>query len=152
MTTPCYVFDIDGTVADCAHRLHHIVRKPGDDRPKDWSAFHAATSADVPIAHMVEVCRAIFEAGEFVVFVTARSEECRAATEAWLAEHVVPEQAVYMRRAGDRRKDDVVKMELLAELRRDGWSPVMVFEDRTRVVKAWRAAGIPCAQVAEGDF
>jgi hypothetical protein len=34
----------------------------------------------------------------------------------------------------------------------DGFEPIMVFDDRNRVVKALRAAGVPCAQVAEGDF
>jgi hypothetical protein len=29
----CYVFDIDGTLADLAHRLRHIER-----RPKSWRA------------------------------------------------------------------------------------------------------------------
>ena len=152
MTTPCYIFDIDGTIADGDHRLHHIVREAGDARPKNWRAFFSAVSDDKPIPHMVTVCRALIEAGHFVVFVTGRSDECRAATEAWLARHVIGEQALYMRRAGDHRNDDVLKIEILAEMMREGWSPVMVFEDRARVVKAWRAAGIPCAQVAEGDF
>jgi hypothetical protein len=57
-----------------------------------------------------------------------------------------------MRKAGDHRDDDILKIELLAEMRRDGYTPIMVFDDRNRVVKAWRSAGVPCAQVAEGDF
>lgn len=57
-----------------------------------------------------------------------------------------------MRRAGDHRPDDIVKREILDQMRADGWRPVMAFDDRARVVKMWREAGIPCAQVAEGDF
>jgi len=45
MTTPCYVFDIDGTIADGDHRLHHIVREAGDARPKNWRAFFSAAYA-----------------------------------------------------------------------------------------------------------
>ena len=44
------------------------------------------------------------------------------------------------------------QIELLEQMRLDGWDPGMAFDDRSRVVKAWREAGIPCAQVAEGDF
>lgn len=33
-----------------------------------------------------------------------------------------------------------------------GYEPIMAFDDRDRVVKMWRDAGIPCAQVAPGDF
>lgn len=148
--TYCYVFDIDGTIADMSHRLHHIVRTDG--KPKDWTACFAAVSNDKPIQHVIHVARALVEAGHFIVFVTGRPDSCRAATEEWLAEHVIGEQALYMRKAGDHRNDDIVKMELLAQLRADGWEPRMVFDDRDRVVSAWRSAGVPCAQVAEGKF
>jgi hypothetical protein len=32
--------DIDGTLADCTHRLHHIQKQP-----KDWDAFFAGRGA-----------------------------------------------------------------------------------------------------------
>ena len=152
MKYPCFIFDIDGTLADCTHRLHYIVREPGDERPKDWHGFHSLTALDEPIAPIVAVCKAMIEAGHYVVFVTGRSEDCRADTERWLADHVIGEQRLYMRPSGDHRDDVIVKMELLAELRQDGYKPIMAFEDRARVVAMWRAAGIPCAQVSEGDF
>jgi hypothetical protein len=28
----------------------------------------------------------------------------------------------------------------------------MAFDDRSQVVKMWRKRGVPCAQVADGDF
>jgi hypothetical protein len=34
--TGCYLFDIDGTLADLSHRLHYI--KPAGG-PKNWDAF-----------------------------------------------------------------------------------------------------------------
>ena len=57
-----------------------------------------------------------------------------------------------MRAEGDYRADDVVKGELLDRILADGYHPELVFDDRTRVVNMWRARGIMCAQVAEGDF
>jgi len=57
-----------------------------------------------------------------------------------------------MRADKDHRNDDILKIEMLDRIRGDGFEPVMVFEDRSRVVRAWRSAGIPCAQVADGDF
>lgn len=144
----CYVFDLDGTLADCSHRLHFIT---GEER--DWAAFYAACLKDTPIHHMVRLCYDLSEMNN-IVFVSGRSDECREATEAWLDAHLssIMSPPLYMRKAGDYRPDDVVKMELLEQVRADGYLPIMVFEDRARVVKAWRAAGIPCAQVAEGDF
>jgi hypothetical protein len=87
-----------------------------------------------------------------IVFVSGRSDECRVATEQWLLDQGLPCEPLYMRAAGDHQDDDKLKIELLARMRADGYEPIMVFDDRTRVVKAWRAAGVPCAQVAEGDF
>lgn len=145
MATPVYVFDIDGTLADCSHRLHHIQKDP-----KDWAAFFAACADDKPIKHIIDLAIALDQHRD-VVFVSGRSDECRLSTEAWLAEHVF-NYRLYMRKAGDHRDDDVVKLELLAELRADGFEPIMAFEDRARVVKAFRDAGVPVAQVAPGDF
>ena len=150
MAVEVYVFDIDGTLADCSHRLHHIEKKP-----KDWSAFFGSVSDDTPIPHMIGLCEALVRSDNLVVFVSGRSDECREQTLDWLFKHIDQgddERPLYMRKAGDYRADDIVKMELLAELRADGYEPVMVFDDRRRVVQMWRSAGIPCAQVAEGDF
>ena len=73
-------------------------------------------------------------------------------TVAWLDRHGFPCDGLYMRKQGDHETDDTLKIKLLAQVRADGFEPIMAFDDRNRVVKAWRAAGIPCAQVAEGDF
>lgn len=145
--TRCWIFDIDGTLANCEHRLHHIQKKP-----KDWTAFFAAVTHDEPIGAVIKLARELSLGDGLIVFVSGRSSECREATEHWIRQHVRVSGPLYMRKAGDYRNDDIVKLELLAELRRDGFEPIMAFEDRARVVKAWREAGIPCAQVAEGDF
>ena len=145
MTTPCYIFDIDGTLADCSHRLHHIQKQP-----KDWTAFFAEVLDDEPIPHVVALAKSLAERHE-IVFVSGRSDQCRGQTELWLCRHAFF-APLFMRRAGDHRDDDVVKIEILAEVRAAGYEPIMAFDDRDRVVAAWRAAGIPCAQVAPGDF
>jgi phosphoglycolate phosphatase-like HAD superfamily hydrolase len=142
----CYVFDIDGTLADCSHRLHHIT-----SGAKDWRAFFAACDRDEPIYHICELQRVLAYC-EPMVLVSGRSDECRAATEQWLSDNGIRFNALYMRKAGDHRPDDIVKGELLDQALADGWKPLMAFDDRDRVVAMWRERGIPCAQVAEGDF
>lgn len=148
--TPCVVLDIDGTLANGDHRLHLIKQEP-----KQWDAYFDACFEDQPIEHMRGIVRALER--EFVtVFVSGRAERCRHLTEKWLSLHGFYSgrytMRLYMRADGDHRNDDVLKIELLGKLRADGFEPVMAFDDRDRVVKAWRAAGIPCAQVADGDF
>jgi hypothetical protein len=73
---------------------------------------------------------------------------------AWLGKYGVGYvlHKLYMRRDGDHRPDDIVKREMLQQMRVDGWSPIMAFDDRNQVVEMWRANGVPCAQVASGDF
>lgn len=146
MMTPCYVFDIDGTLADCSHRLKHI-----RDTPKDWRAFFAACSDDQPIQHVIDLASALADFSD-IIYVSGRSDECREATEMWLAKHMLPIGPLYMRKAGDHRDDDILKAELLDAVMADGWAPIMAFDDRDRVVKMWRGRGVPCAQVADGNF
>lgn len=143
----CYIFDIDGTLANCSHRLHHIQKQP-----KDWTSFFAACGDDAPIAHIIELAQTLrLASAKSLVFVSGRSDECRPATEMWLREHGLS-GALYMRKAGDHRDDDIIKVEILSQVRADGYEPIMAFDDRDRVVAAWRAAGIPCAQIAPGNF
>lgn len=152
-TLPCWLIDIDGTLADCEHRLHHIKKEP-----KDWRAFFAEVINDRPIPHMIDLVRHLYDAadvgGAKIIFISGRSDECREDTGKWLFEQFGPVelQNLYMRPAGDYRDDAVIKLELLEQIRLDGFDPIMAFDDRDRVVAAWRAAGIPCAQVAPGDF
>lgn len=143
----CYIFDIDGTLADCSHRLPHIQKQP-----KDWRAFFAAVEHDAPIPHIIELACDLDAAGREIVYVSGRSDECRHATVQWLKRHGLPLGTLYMRKEGDHRNDDIVKAEILAELREQDYQPVMAFDDRNRVVEQWRRNGVPCAQVADGDF
>jgi phosphoglycolate phosphatase-like HAD superfamily hydrolase len=146
MTTRCYIFDMDGTLTDTTHR-QHLVRGP----EKNFPAFEQSSHLDPPHAHIVELALILKKAGHVTVFVSARSEDVAMHTLLWLQEQGL-EGPLYMRNAGDNRGDEIVKLELLAELRADGYEPIMVFDDRSKVVAMWRAAGIPCAQVAEGNF
>jgi phosphoglycolate phosphatase-like HAD superfamily hydrolase len=147
--TPAYVFDIDGTLADCSHRLHHIQKTL-----KDWDAFFSDMENDPPIDHMMQLARRVCRGplAMEAVFVTGRPDKYRSVTKRWLSRYLIESPNLYMRKTGDHRDDDMVKPELIEQVRTDGFDPIMVFEDRTRVVKAIRATGIPCLQVVDGDF
>lgn len=148
-----YLFDIDGTIADLSHRLHHIT-----DKPKDLRTFFSKCHLDVPIPHIIELAKRLW-ATTPIIFVSGRSDECRMATVQWLEAQGFPmighkghPYNLYMRKAGDHRPDNLVKAELLDAIKADGYQPIMAFDDRDQVVKMWRERGIPCAQVADGDF
>lgn len=150
----CYLFDIDGTIADLSHRLHHIAGEFDDQgmvKPKNWEAFFSECDGDAPIPHMHALLHHLGRQSA-IVYVTGRSSQCREATINWLKRYQLPEGALYMRKEGDHRPDNTVKGELLDRLLAENFKPIMAFEDRDQVVKMWRGRGIPCCQVAEGNF
>ncbi|MFC7527690.1 AAA family ATPase [Actinoplanes sp. GCM10030250] len=130
--------DIDGTVALMAGRS-----------PYDWGRV----GEDEPNPAVITAVRAMHAAGHAIVFCSGRDEVCRPETEAWLDLFVgVPYEALFMRPAGDSRKDSIVKREIFDREVSDRWRIVGVFDDRQQVVRMWRALGLTVFQVAEGDF
>jgi len=131
--------DIDGTVA-----LHHSIRDPFDA-----SRYHL----DQPNDAVITAVRSMFLTGHEVVFCSGRDETYRAVTETWLDEHVdIPRAGLFMRAAGDLRRDDLIKLELFDAHIRDRFRVTCVFDDRDRVCRAWRSIGLTVLQVAEGAF
>ena len=59
---------------------------------------------------------------------------------------------VRMRPHGDHQPDVELKRGWLTDARAAGRAPDLVFDDRDSVVAMWRAEGVPCFQVAPGDF
>jgi predicted kinase len=135
---PALLVDIDGTVA--------LMNGRG---PYEWSRV----GEDLPHEAVVDAVRAMHAAGNAIIFCSGRDEVCRPETQAWLELFVgVPYEALFMRSAGDSRKDSIVKREIFDDEIRDRWRIVGVFDDRQQVVRMWRAIGLTVFQVAEGDF
>lgn len=71
--------------------------------------------------------------------------------ESWLQSDVGIEMPdLNMRGDSDCRGEDIVKRELMARIRSDGFK--LAIDDRQHVVDMWCAEGLVCAQVAEGNF
>jgi phosphoglycolate phosphatase-like HAD superfamily hydrolase len=73
-------FDVDGVLADVAHRRHHLDRR-------NWDAFFAAAADDPPLATGVTMARQCADAGLSVVYVSGRPERLRRVTADWLDRH-----------------------------------------------------------------
>lgn len=89
-----------------------------------------------------------------LIFVSGRDEQFREQTTNWLKHNIywAKNWDLYMRPQGDRRDDSIVKRELFDTHIRGKYNIDFVLDDRTRVVDMWRSLGLPCFQVAEGDF
>ena len=92
------IFDIDGTLANVEHRLHHL-----EGEQKDWDGFFADMHADPviePVARLARILAAQCGGGlvDAMLVVTARpdADGNRKITEEWLAANGVSYQALYM--------------------------------------------------------
>lgn len=145
------IFDIDGTLANCDHRLHYIQSKP-----KNWKAFFDGMVHDAPIVPTTVIAHSLLiQRHNEIIFCTGRPESHRKQTRTWLKEYVgewADGCRLFMRQDGDRRPDYEVKEEMLQKIRDCGLDPKVAFEDRDQVVDMWRRNGLICYQVAKGDY
>jgi len=169
------VFDLDGTIANvdarrkaadqAADEFHNANISMDDSKlfpltRKEWwkawqEPFHILR-LDVPNEIVVSVLRDWRERGKVITIVSARNDKNRAVTEEWLANYGIHYDALYMRKDGDYRPDNVFKQELLDNIRKNGDDLIeRVYDDRNQVVDMWRSNGIDCIQVVpreQGEF
>lgn len=145
--------DLDGTLADCSHRVHHVQKVDGSGlkRKPDWDAFYAGVGDDGIHRPVLALLTRMLTSFYTVTFVTGRPERCRKDTVRWLEEWGIHEHFLHMRKDGDYRADYIVKQEILdAHIDKD--RVLFVLDDRQQVVDMWRRNGLVCFQVAKGDF
>jgi phosphoglycolate phosphatase-like HAD superfamily hydrolase len=135
------IFDMDGTLADCRHRLH-FVEGPGE---KNWDSFFKAGKDDRPNQQIVQLAWEL-SANNAIIIASGRPEKIRSQTENWLKKYKVPFAEIYLRGSNDRRPDGAVKSEMLASIEADGFAPWLVVDDRDMAVTAWRELGLCCLQ------
>ena len=131
------ICDIDGTVADIAHRLKYM-----RGEKKDWKKANELMYDDAVRWDVVEQVReAMTEHDAKLIFVSARREEHREVTEKWLERTKLPYETLIMRHNNDYREDSVCKKEMLDKyFKKD--RIVKIFDDRLRVLRMWEAEGL----------
>ena len=145
--TKIVVFDIDGTLANVEHRRQFVA-----NRPKNWAAWNAGMPNDTVNEDIKWMLNSFLDADATIILCSGRGEETRAVTEQWLRDSAIYSAALFMRKAKDYRKDSIVKVELLQQIREQWGEPFLWVDDRKQVVDAIRAEGIRVLQVAPGDF
>lgn len=141
------IVDLDGTLCDIEHRVHHVHTKP-----KNWKAFNQAMDKDEPYFWCIELIAAMKARGYKVFFVTGRDEGSREMTEEWLKKHKVEYDELHMRKKADFREDSEVKEEVYVKKIEKRAQVLFVVDDRKSVVERWRKLGLTCLQCAPGDF
>lgn len=144
---PTVIFDIDGTIADIAHRRHYVA----SDK-KDWRLFFSAMKDDKPNQPVIDTLNLYYAAKYNIILSSGRPNNYRKVTEAWLDKYIIPYDFLFMRPFNDSRPDTIVKQEMYTKYIKPYFQVKCVYDDRDGVVKTWRANGLQCYQVAEGDF
>ncbi len=130
---PLAVFDLDGALADSAHRQRFLERKP-----RDWDAFFAAAPQDPPLAGGGDpgVARRGGVRGGL------SDRPCRALPPRHrrvAGRAGLPAGRVWMRRDDDRRPARHAKLDVLRRLARDREIHVLVDDDELVCDEAERA-------------
>jgi len=155
-----YIFDIDGTLMNIDHRRHFV-----EGETKDWKSFISHTVYDIPNTPVADVMYSLNTDNNNIFFLTGRKESQRQITEQHLGDcgyyksdplgHLY--KILLMRPDDDYRPDAELKSDLfdkLVEIHDYSFKTqdTIIFDDRQSVVDMWRARGLTCFQVAEGDF
>lgn len=133
------IFDLDGTLADIEHRVHHV-----RGQHKDYRAFHQNVDQDSPIHEIISLTHSIAEHNPStrVIICSGRSSECFAETKKWLHDHDVHYDRLYMRPEGDTIPDRVLKQQMLDNILRFYNKPWLAVDDRDTIADVWRSNGI----------
>lgn len=132
----CILVDIDGTLAHMTGRSAYDYSRVKED------------AVDYVVRDLVNM-----HSDELSVFiVSARDGGCRADTEQWLKDNDVKHVGLFMREAGDKREDSLIKEELYNAHFNGKYNVRFVLDDRDRVVAKWRSLGLKVLQVAPGNF
>ncbi len=147
MKIKAVIIDLDGTLCDVEHRVHHV-KGP----QKNWKAFNESIMHDECYEWCFELIHALRDRGYQILFVTGRSVDCKTDTTNWLLKHNVQYDSLFMRELKDFREDSDVKEDLYKNHIKPHYKVLLVVDDRKSVVKRWRELGLICLQCAPGDF
>lgn len=160
--------DIDGTLADCAHRLHYIKNTiPCPDcsggllgacsrckgarkvpAKKDWAGFFSDVSNDVPIPLIVDLVTDLSKRYD-IVMVSGRNMSIAKQTEDWLDKHCpFPIKYLLLRQDNDHAPSAEAKGEIVKKIPHK--AIVAAIDDRPADLIMYRGLGITTIDVGQG--
>jgi len=131
------IFDMDGTLA-------HMRRRG----PFDWMRVDEDDCDEI----VREILLDHKKAGKTIIILTGRDGTALDKTKEWLEFYKIPYDYIFIRKAGDYRKDSIIKKEIYDNELKDKFNILCVYDDRQKVCDMWRSIGIKCCQVEEGNF
>lgn len=136
---PCYIVDLDGTLALKGNRGIFEEEKVFIDRVND------------PVARVI---RGLAFSNK-IIYLSGRTDSCRSETQRWLSTNNLwfPTSALFMRPTGDSRADWIVKEELFDKYVHGRYNTIGVFDDRMQVIEnTWNKLGVFVFNVNQGNI
>lgn len=139
--------DLDGTLAEKGDRDIYDQSRCGSDLPRPA---------------VISAVRAAMLYGKQIIFCSGRDDTWFDITAEWINTYVIPlgnedmlewiKRHLFMRKAGDKRRDSIVKYEMFNENIRGKYNISYVLDDRAQVVDMYRQIGLNVFQVQPGNF
>jgi FMN phosphatase YigB (HAD superfamily) len=144
------IFDIDGTIADCSHRVQYA-------QTKQWDEFHLRCMEDRVIVDVADLMIELSLRHD-IILLTGRPEKYRFMTERWI--DLCGLDGFYneliMRPDGDWSPDYQMKIDALERKFGDKQAVLdnvwLVIDDRESVVEGLRNYGLTVLQPATGGY
>lgn len=132
--------DVDGTLCDVSGVRHYV---QSDPKHRNFDKFHRASALCPAIPSTVAWVREHHTAGATVIVVTSRKQHYEHLTRVWLRKWDVPYDRLLLRNNHDERRDDLVKADLLAKIRAEGYEVIAAIDDNPSIIALWESEGIP---------
>lgn len=148
MTTPAVIVDVDGTLCDVSGIRHYVAP---EHKNRDFHTFHKASAFCPPMLDTLAWVEQHRRAGSAIIVVTARERRWEHLTRTWLHKYNVGFDALLMRPNGDYRPDQIIKSEILDDVRAAGFGVIAAIDDNPAIVALWEANLIPTTIVPGWD-
>jgi hypothetical protein len=140
---PAVIFDRDGTLFSVKHHFN-----PVDNKPYNWHDYNGLIRFDSPVPVAVALMRSI-RPGITRICTSGRMDTYRQPMLDSFSKHDVPIDLLLMRRAGDQRRDSIVKSEIYHQYIAPFYRVVYVVDDRPSVCDMWESLGLPLLRVRD---
>lgn len=128
------IVDLDGTLCNTKHRLHHI-----EGEKKNFDAFNEECDKDTVTTWCRQLCWAYFGEGYQILFVTGREEKHRTKTRKWLDSQgfTGEEYMVFMRSNGDYCPAELLKATIYHDQIEPDFNVILAVDDNEECARMW---------------
>jgi hypothetical protein len=139
MSKPAIIVDLDGTLCNSDHRIHHVMKTP-----PDYDSFNKLCGLDTPNLWCIEIVNRFKDAYD-IIFITGRPSAFNNETTSWLKKYLpqLPNYQLYMSSNSDKTNAEY-KKGVYNDLIRPHYRVLFALDDDPRVADMWKEQGVLC--------